>query len=141
MSCNMKAPCAQCPWTPSCPPGALGGSPPETYIGQAFGPFILPCHMACNFNDPDWKQKANTTPQCAGAAAFRANIGVRLPGRIHTQPKSDKVFAGPVEFYMHHKQIGRKQAEQQLQAVPPIALLHRQLNRQTNINYGEAECS
>lgn len=118
-------------------PGGLGGSPPETFIGQAFGPFILPCHKHCDFDDPDWKQKVIDTPQCAGAAMFRKAMGIskRLPKELHSLEPEGPLLANPVEFYVHHKQITPFEAMQQLMKNPPTLLLYEQLSRQTNINF------
>lgn len=135
MNKNVMSPCPDCPFSRTVKPGALGGSPPETFIGQAYGPFILPCHKTCNFSDPLWKDKTIDTPQCAGAAIFRANIGLngQFPAVIHQlAPNKDKVFANAAEFYAHHKQISQFEACKQLLVTPPAMLLHRQMNRSTN---------
>lgn len=114
---HMAAPCGACPFTRTSTPGALGGSSPEVYIGQTHAPFVLPCHCACNFDDPDWKSKAMTTPQCAGAAIFRANCGLSsiMPAVLHSlPPDTERVFTSPVEFLAHHKQISYMHALRQL---------------------------
>jgi hypothetical protein len=136
---HMAAPCKECPFSKDIEPGALGGSPVETYIGQAIGPFILPCHMACDFSDPHWKQKAINTPQCAGAAHFRANIGVAemLPSQIHKLPESEKSFANLAEFVAHHLRTGIDQARVFLRFNPPAALLRKQMGRTSNIHYNK----
>lgn len=112
--------CSSCPFSNQCPPGQLGGSPVETYIGQAVGPFFLPCHSAKGY-------KGNNTtledglPQCAGAAILRANIGrdELMPGPLL------KLFAGSdshvfdtLEDFVHHhrpdlteEEVGRMVSE------------------------------
>lgn len=137
MTTNVKKPCKDCPFMAWTKPGALGGSPPETFIGQAFGPFLLPCHKHCNFDDPNWKQKVNETPQCAGAAMFREAMGIsdRLPEQIHRLEPEGPLLANPLEFYVHHKQITPHEAMQQLMQRPPGVLLQEQLARQSNIHF------
>jgi hypothetical protein len=135
---HLKQPCPACPFSKAIKPGALGGSAPEVYIGQLHGPFILPCHQACDFDDPEWKRKSIDTPQCAGAAMFRANVGIAdaLPSALHKLEPSDKVFADPAEFYMHHKGMTRQQAEEELSVMTPELLLQWQLMRSSNIKFG-----
>lgn len=131
----MQQPCKNCPFSRASEPGALGGSPPETFIGQAAGPFVLPCHSHCDFDDPNWKAKILETPQCAGAAIFRSHINVTpyLPAALHTLPSNtDRVFSSSAEFLAHHKKIGLSDAVVQLKLRPPAALLREQLNRQHN---------
>ena len=103
----VKKPCPACPFTKTVQPGALGGSTPEAFIGQVRGPFTLPCHAHCNFDDPEWRSKAQGTPQCAGAAAFRTHIGVagRMPAAIPILPANPDVFADEYEFLAHHTGI------------------------------------
>lgn len=122
---HMAAPCASCSFTRTSTPGALGGSTPEVYIGQTHAPFVLPCHCACNFDDPDWKNKAMSTPQCAGAAIFRANVGMAdsMPKAIHKLPADpDKVFATPAEFLAHHNGGNVESAKLALAMCPPYML-------------------
>lgn len=103
----MKAvayPCRDCPYNRECRPGALGGSNPAAYIGQAHGPFALPCHKHCDFSDPGWRSKALDTPQCAGAAVFRTHIGAadHMPAAMPRMPANATVFASEAEFIAHH---------------------------------------
>ena len=121
---HMPAPCSSCPFRKDSTPGHLGGSAPEVFVGQAFGPFVLPCHKACDFDDPLWREKALDTPQCAGAAIFRANTeqADRMPPAIHRLPKSKAVFDSPSEFLMHHHRITIYQARDILRETPPLAL-------------------
>lgn len=97
--------CSSCPFSRQCEPGGLGGSPIEVYLGQILGPFFLPCHAAKGY-------KGNDTPlspehmQCAGAAIFRANIGVgeAMPNPLLKLPKESdsNVFDSLGEFIHHH---------------------------------------
>ncbi len=137
-----KVPCKECAFRRDIEPGALGGSAPEVYIGQAYAPFAIPCHCHCNFDDPEWKAKAGPgeTPQCAGVAIFRANIGAigHLPA-VLTALDADEttVFANPVEFLAHHKQISLREAVDQLTSPGTSIrdLVQEQLSRQDNINF------
>jgi len=135
---HVKAPCPDCPYSREVAPGALGGSSPLIYIGQAAGPFVLPCHKHCDFDDPNWKLKAINTPQCAGAAIFRANIGVDkfMPDVIHKLPADrERVFATSAEFLAYHTRMSLGYAVAFLKATPPEALLRRQLLRQSNVQF------
>ena len=134
MTANVKEPCPACPFVKTVEPGALGGSSIAVYIGQSMGPFMLPCHKHCNFNDPYWKLKIEDTPQCAGAAMFRANIGVAdlMPAALHSLPKSDKVFGSAAEFFAHHGRVDIDTAKEMLTLYTPVQMLSDQLARQTN---------
>lgn len=100
----VKEPCPECPFSRTVTPGALGGTRPDAYVGQAAGPFTLPCHKHCDFDDPEWKGKAVLTPQCAGAAIYRTHIGVadRMPEGIPILPANPQVFSSAAEFVSHH---------------------------------------
>lgn len=141
MTTNVKKPCKDCPFMAWTKPGALGGSPPETFIGQAFGPFLLPCHKHVDFEDPLWKHKVMDTPQCAGAAMFRKAMGIseRLPDVIHSLEPEGPLLENPVQFYAHHKQISHFEAVEQVMARPPAMLLGEQLARQSNIHFEKKE--
>jgi hypothetical protein len=124
-------PCPACPFRRTVQPGALGGSPTTKYIGQAFGPFLLPCHKHCDFTDPAWRNvdRLMETAQCAGAASFRTHIGAAryLPKAIMTLPENPDVFKSPEEFMAHHDQISIHEAERRLKERPPHVLLQEQL--------------
>lgn len=100
-------PCPECPFNRRVSPGTLGGSPVTTYIGQIFGPFVIACHMHLDFQDPAWRDLTaySQTPQCAGAAVLRANIGVDVlmpPALPRAQADRTTVFADIAEFTAHH---------------------------------------
>ena len=143
INCNhVKAACPDCPFSRSVTPGALGGSHPFVYLGQAAGPFVLPCHKHCDFADPDWKAKAINTPQCAGAAIFRANIGVAdlLPEQIHKMsPNHETVFSSPEEFLMHHAGVSREAASRIMRHHPLASMLAEQLRRQSTIHFVKSQ--
>lgn len=129
-------PCPECPFSRKVTPGALGGSPPEKYIGQSIGPYKLPCHKHY-VNDPEWRREDTiTTPDCIGAAIFRANIGVGhlLPEvLLRMPPDKEAVFANHAEFLAHHKGIDVVAARLQLMAKPAVLLLEEQLKASGNM--------
>lgn len=119
MSCrDPKKACAECVFNRKVEPGAMGGSPIGTYIGQAFSPFAMPCHLHCDFEDPDWKAKSGPgeTPQCAGLATFRANVGMQKLGikvweQLCTLPEDHETcFSNAEEFTSHHLGISLEDA-------------------------------
>lgn len=99
-------PCRDCPFTRACPPGKLGGSSALTFVGQVHGPFWLPCHSHTNYADPNWKTDISK-PQCAGAAMFRANVGVAelMPDGLLAATPDASVFASAAEFLAHHAPV------------------------------------
>ena len=138
MSKCLTTACKDCPWSRGVKPGALGGSPPETFLGQAVGPFILPCHHDCDFDDPDWKRKIDKVTQCAGAAVFRANIGVstRMPGVLQRlDADTDAVFSTPAEFLAHHKGITLAEAREVFNEVSLVEMGRRQMARPSNVEH------
>lgn len=112
-----KRPCHECPFRRDVKPGTLGGSPVTTFVGQSIGPFVLNCHLADGYTAKP--EDALSTPQCAGAAIYRANLGVELPRQIHTLPADDQVvFASHAEFVAHHEQVSIEIAQQLLELFP-----------------------
>lgn len=97
--CDGKKPCAECPFARATP--WAGKVDPFRLMGQAFGPFMLPCHMDHGYTPGD--ANPEVIP-CIGAAIFRANVGFadRLPDIIAKAPADkDAVFATPEEFALH----------------------------------------
>lgn len=113
--CQRTTPCPECPFNRKVAPGTLGGSPVQTYVGQAVLPFWLPCHMS-----PGYKGKVSdptTTQQCAGAAIFRNNIGVaaKMPAAILSLPPDRELsFSSLAEFVAHHLQVSVAAVERNL---------------------------
>ncbi len=133
-----ETPCAACPFRRTTAPGcqtqgvSLGGSPSFTYIGQAHGPFWLPCHSTHNYKDPVARRDPSNL-QCAGAAIYRANTerDKQLPPSLLHLPKDvNAVFASPVEFLAHHEDIPITKAEEFLTRFTPDLLLKHELSRQ-----------
>ena len=105
MSCKQHhQACKSCPFSRTCEPGALGGSPLNTYLGQIVGPFHLPCHSAGNYKGND-TPCTNEHAQCSGAAIFRRNIGVDVlmpDPLLKLQTEDENVFSSLEEFITHH---------------------------------------
>lgn len=138
---HRKHPCTGCPFSPAVTPGETGGSDPLIYVGQANGPFWLPCH-----NDPHYEGKQSdpkTVGQCAGAAIFRANIGVaeRMPAALVKLPANDQLaFTNEAALVAHHKQISLEEAARQImEAGGPYGLLRRELDKNQAQFYGADE--
>lgn len=124
-----RKPCRECPFTRSIAPGFTGGADPAVFVGQAVGPFLLPCHMDTRYAE---ERHSPELVQCAGAAIYRANIGAadRLPGAmLRCSPDPAAVFTSPAELLAHHRQVALEDAEAELQRTPPGVLLERELAR------------
>tara|TARA_R110002020_G_scaffold470594_1_gene696625 strand:+ start:84 stop:506 length:423 start_codon:yes stop_codon:yes gene_type:complete len=111
---NRKKPCKGCPFRRdnNLSGSTPGGSEPEVYLGQARGPFWLPCHQDKNYDG----KNSNPTKvgQCAGAAIFRSNTDTnKIPKElVYLEKDTNLVFASPGEFLAHYKQIPLEIAEQ-----------------------------
>ncbi len=92
------------------------------------GPFFLPCHM-----DPDYEKNRRSTEllQCAGAAQYRANVGVAsfLPAALLHLPTGDAAFATPAELLVHHTGAPLEVVEALLRKKPPDELLRIELRK------------
>lgn len=120
-------PCAECPFARATAPGMTGGASPLVYIGQTSGPFLLSCHM-----DPGYEanRRSPALLQCAGAAIFRANIGVasKMPKALHALDADHKlVFSTPAELLAHHAKAPLEAAQDILNVLTPDLLLNREL--------------
>lgn len=106
-------PCKECPFSRQIAPGFLGGARPEVYVGQIVLPFWLSCH--CDTNYKGRESKAGEVTQCAGAAIFRSNMGIRPPPPLLCLPPSDTLsFTTLPEFYAHHTGCSIEAAKQYL---------------------------
>lgn len=114
-------PCSTCPFRRDCTPGELGGSPVETFIGQAFGAFLIPCHECIDYTDPDWKTNCVKVNQCAGVSIYRSNCDpMDRPGALlRLPPDKELVFATPAEFMAHHHGISVREATERLYRYSP----------------------
>lgn len=126
-------PCRGCPFSPSVKPGDLGGSPVETFLGQAAGPFMLHCHAAPGYS-PAASRANPHLRQCAGAAIYRANTGVApfLPTPLLRLPPGDEAFRTPAAMVAHHCEVPLEEAEAALRETPVSELAARQRARATN---------
>lgn len=131
MSCKHPTkPCKNCPFSRSVEPGALGGSDPRVYIGQANGPFWLPCHAAYDESRSAKDQDPANIGQCAGAATYRANTGVIPASGLHRLPaNTDSVFSSAAEFMAHHKGITVEEADDELATLTPDVLTAIELRK------------
>lgn len=127
---NLPAPCKECAFRRDISPGALGGSSPLVYIGQTHAPFQIPCHKACDFSDPNWREASMEVSQCAGSAVFRANLGIRnLPEALQRLPQDhNTVFSSAAEFLAHHQKISVAGAEEFIQRVGIGTLVKKELS-------------
>ena len=102
---KIKKPCVSCPFRRVNDLGTdkPGGSEPEVYLGQARGPFWLPCHKDGEYQDKN--SDPGKVQQCAGAAIFRANTkrADLLPDQLlKLEVDHEEVFATEAEFYAHY---------------------------------------
>ena len=139
MKSKQKKPCKGCPFRKeSTLEGENpGGSPPEVYIGQAQGPFWLPCHMDENYADK--QSDPGCVNQCAGAAIFRANVKdklrYRLPDELmFLEQDTDLVFASFEEFYAHYKNVSKQEAKDILTQDKLEELMNDEINTWKNLN-------
>lgn len=100
-----KTPCRECPFrrdnTLTGP--KPGGASAITYVGQAQGPFWLPCHMEKAYDGKQTDPKA--VSQCAGAAIYRSNVKnpYKLPEQLLSLPEDHElVFSSHAEFLAHY---------------------------------------
>lgn len=80
-----------------------GNSHPFVYIGQARGPFWLPCHQDKNYEGVG--SNIETVGACRGAAIFRSNCdsGYKMPEELLSLPADkENVFADEAEFVHHY---------------------------------------
>lgn len=131
----LRKPCEECPWSRTVRPRTLGGQPVTTFIGQAYGPFWLPCHRHTDYSDPAWATDLSK-PQCAGAAMFRDLVGVadELPAGLHRlEGDPALVFASPAEFVAHHEGVTVADAEELFAVIPVGAFVLAEVHRATPV--------
>jgi len=129
-----ETPCAACPFSKTCKPyaddrAALGNSSPFVYVGQANGSFTLPCHSTHDYTQLEERLAAaqpGSGCECAGAAIFRANIGLRYAERLLHLPANlgpdSPVFGSFTEFVAHHYKIPIDTANMIVHDLPPDLL-------------------
>ena len=122
-------PCRTCPFSKACTPGELGGSSAETFIGQAFGSFWLPCHECVDYSNPNWKTQYDVN-QCAGAAAARSMwFPAERNKSLIALPPHDAVFSSPADFLAHHHGITVTDAKISLSLLPPGLMWLREMQK------------
>lgn len=125
-----KKPCEECPFARKTEPGMTGGTGPSVYVGQAMGPFLLSCHMSPGYAED---RRSSRNLQCAGAATYRANIGVAslMPDFLLKLPADrERVFAEPAELLAHHLGVPIELTRLYLEQHPPSELLGMELAKQ-----------
>lgn len=100
----MKKPCKGCPYRKdnNLNTSTPGSSSPAVYIGQAMGPFYLPCHEDKNYKGK--KTDYSITGHCRGAASFRTHIGVngKMPEILSQEANYEDVFEDREAFLAHY---------------------------------------
>lgn len=112
---KIKKPCKGCPFARvnDNEKPHPGGSPPEVYLGQARGPFWLPCHSDGQYEGKN--SDASKVQQCAGAAIFRANAKqpYKLPDQLLSlEEDHENVFSTPAEFFAYYYGIPLERAQE-----------------------------
>lgn len=129
MSCSNhpSKPCPQCPFARATSKEYLDtrGQNGERFVGQAVGPFMLPCHMHKAFDN--WRENPigpDAATPCVGAAVYRSNNGyTHLPDVIPRYAEDrEAVFASPEELLAHHKGTTVEEERKFLKTKPVIAM-------------------
>lgn len=142
---KLKKPCAECPFRRGVLPKVTTEVQPLRLIGQAAGPFWLPCHMDKGYDGPGSCEGHGEVQQCAGAAIFRANCEIGLydrscrsgktlsaimPAALHKLPADHHaVFSSPVELLAAFRRISIAEATKLLKETTPLALLLSELKK------------
>jgi hypothetical protein len=132
---SCRKPCDECPFKRhnklDNSDGKPGGSDPTVYIGQAMGPFWLPCHKSPDYQGKD--SDPSQVIQCAGAAVFRSNIGradLMPQGLLRLPMNKTQVFATPEELLAHYRGVSLDQAAVELYITTPLELMQAELSKQ-----------
>lgn len=136
--------CGQCPYARATPKGYLDakenklqkGDMAGMFVGQANGPFALPCHMTPEFEH--FRINPQAAPLCAGAAKYRANCGYdkHLPPEVGRLPEDhEAVFSNPAELLAHHHGISIQSAALALAMVPPDILTIIEIQKQHELTF------
>lgn len=90
-------PCSDCPWARASLNGWLGGATIEEWLADAHRDVVIDCHTLDG-------------AQCAGSAIYRRNVCKKLIDKSILVLPTDKVavFATPMEFAEHHRQLPKK---------------------------------
>lgn len=145
---KLKKPCAECPFRRDVLPKVTTEVQPLRLIGQAAGPFWLPCHMDKGYGGPGVCEGHGEVQQCAGAATFRANCEVSqyqrdytgkeplaalMPPVLHKLPANhDVVFSSPIELLAAFRRISLAEATKLLEEQTPMSLFISETRKQEN---------
>ena len=102
-------PCKECPFRRASAPGWLGASTPEGFLSSTLAEFHMPCHMAIDYEDPDWEEEQlPDAPLCAGSLIFLKNTckvprdPLLVAARGQVDADRVNVFGFGPEFLEHH---------------------------------------
>jgi len=136
---SLTKPCGKCPFGRGTEPGCTGGADELVYVGQISGNFWLPCHLQEGYVKGQGDETLeNTDPgqaemmQCAGAAIFRANLGLtdKLSSRLHRLPPDENAsFTSFEEFVSHHRRIPIHDSKLILEQNPPAMLMQKEIDK------------
>lgn len=94
----VASPCSECPWRKSAVAGYLGPHSAKEWVRMAHGETAIACHKTIQV-DESWEGAR----QCAGSAAFRANVCKRpRDPNVASGPPREDVFSNNEEFVSHH---------------------------------------
>lgn len=137
-----KRPCAECPFRRDVLPKVTTEVQPLRLIGQAAGPFWLPCHMEKGYGGPGSCEGVGEIQQCAGAAIFRANTEISeyderttteklaslMPPQLHALPADhEAVFSSPIELLAAFRRVSIAEATKLLEETTPMFLFKKEL--------------
>lgn len=116
-------PCRECPFRRASWPGYLGADTPEGFVTKTEAGVAMPCHLTVDYEAPDWDERADAAPLCAGALTYlkntcklpyvpppelpvpeflRRDIPQVLDALEDATPDHDTVFSSQAEFIEHH---------------------------------------
>jgi len=130
--------CAQCPFARATPKEYLDAKASERgesdlaemFIGQAAGPFLLPCHMTREFED--FRDDPHASQLCAGAAKYRANCGYDKflsPALGQLPPDREAAFGDPAELAVHHAGVTLQVARIGLAILPVQVMVANEMEK------------
>lgn len=127
----LKKPCAECPFSRAAPNEVVRPKvDPIVLIGQAWGPFALPCHCDAEYKGAHECDNVGEISQCAGGAIFRSNVGRAgmMPVALHVLPADTTlVFASPAELLAKFEGVTVEEAQMLLTLVPPEQLMAKEM--------------
>jgi hypothetical protein len=85
-------------------PGYLGNNTLSDFIRLAESDSRMPCHSLVDYEAKDWKDKQETSPQCAGRGIYLGNR-MKMPrdkSVLRLPANRDLIFSTASEFMEHH---------------------------------------